>query len=299
VLAAVTSLDAQRAARATEVPFVPTPPKVVDAMLDVAKVGPNDFLIDLGSGDGRIVIAAAKRFGTRGFGVDIDGVLVSDSRREAQRQGVADKVAFHAQDLFITDIGKASVLTMYLYPQVIMRLRPKLFTDLRPGTRVVSHDFDMDKWQPDAKITVPVPDKPYGDPKSDVYLWVIPANAAGTWRGRIGSGAASREHEVVLEQTFQMLKARAAVAGETAQTGSGRVRGEAIEFAVMLRGGDALVRHEFSGRVSGDTIRGNVTINAAPVQKVEWSATRAVRGRIDLQSSAPSPARQTFSAQER
>jgi ribosomal protein L11 methylase PrmA len=118
--------------------YVPTPANVVDTMLNLAKVGANDFLIDLGSGDGRIVIAAAKRFGTRGFGVDIDGVLVGEAQREAQKQGVSDKVAFYARNLFVTDIGQATVITMYLFPQVNMRLRPRLFAELKPGTRIVS-----------------------------------------------------------------------------------------------------------------------------------------------------------------
>src|ERR1051325_10877652 len=130
-------------AQQSDVPYVPTPPNVVEAMLEIAKVGPNDYLIDLGSGDGRILITAAKKYGTRGLGVDLDGSLVSDAKREARRQGVADRVEFLEQNLFITDIDKATVLTAYLFPQVNMELRPRLFAELRPGTRVVSHEFDF------------------------------------------------------------------------------------------------------------------------------------------------------------
>jgi hypothetical protein len=285
-------------ARAADVPYVPTPANVVDTMLDMAKVGADDYLIDLGSGDGRIVIAAAKRFGTRGFGVDIDGALVSQAQREAQKQGVSDKVSFHARNLFITDIGQATVITMYLFPQVNMRLRPRLFTELKPGTRIVSHDFDMDNWQPDAKATVPVPDKPFGAPKSDVFLWIIPANAAGTWRWRLGNGAAARDYEIVLEQTFQMLTGRATVNGQPARIEGGRMRGERIEFVLVARSDDREVRQAFSGRVSGDAVIGTATLHAATVQKLDWSATRVARGKIDFQASAPPPARKIHLVQE-
>jgi hypothetical protein len=164
-----------------------------------------------------------------------------------------------------------------------MRLRPRLFTELKPGTRIVSHDFDMDNWKPDDRVTVPVPDKPYGEPKSDVYLWIIPANAAGTWRWRLGSGAAARDYQVVLEQTFQMLGGRATVGTQPAQLGNARMRGEAIEFALVARTDGRDVRHEFSGRVSGDVITGTVAVHATPSQRLEWNATRAARGKMDIE----------------
>jgi hypothetical protein len=296
---ALAGVVAMGAASASDVPYVPTPAKVVDTMLSLAGVGPKDYLIDLGSGDGRIVIAAAKRFGTRGFGVDIDGALVDEARREAQKQGVSDKVAFYARNLFITDISRASVITMYLFPQVNMRLRPRLFAELKPGTRIVSHDFDMDEWKPDEKITVPVPDKPYGEPKSDVYLWIIPANAAGTWRWRLGNGAAARDYEIVLEQTFQMLSGRASVASQPARLANARLRGEAIEFALTARIDGREVRHEFSGRVSGDAISGQAVLHATPPQRLEWNAIRVARGRIGLEPSAPSSERDDHLVQER
>jgi hypothetical protein len=288
--------SAERAGFAADVPYVPTPANVVDAMLALAKVGPNDYLIDLGSGDGRIVIAAAKRFGTRGFGVDIDGALVSAAQREAQGQGVSDKVAFHARNLFITDISRATVITMYLFPQVNMRLRPRFFTELKPGTRIVSHDFDMDNWRPDDRITVPVPDKPYGPPKSDVFLWIIPENAAGTWRWRLGAPA--REHEATLEQTFQMLAGEAAVGGQRVRVGNGRMRGDAISFTLVVSLDGRDVRHEFAGRVAGEAISGTVTVHASPVQRLEWNATRTARGKINIEAAASLSAPKTFIAQE-
>ena len=289
--------SAGRAALAADVPFVPTPPNVVDAMLALAKVGPADYLIDLGSGDGRIVIAAAKRFGTRGFGVDIDGALVSGAQREAQNQGVSDKVAFYARNLFVTDISRATVITMYLFPQVNMRLRPRFFADLKPGTRIVSHDFDMDNWRPDDRVTVPVPDKPYGPPTSEVYLWIVPENAAGTWRWRLGTPA--REYEVVLDQTFQMLGGRATVGGQPAQVGTGRMRGDTITFALVARVDGRDVRHELAGRVAGDAISGTVTVQGSPVQRLEWSAARSARGKINVEASTSTSAREILMAQEK
>jgi len=290
---------AQRAGHAADVPFVPTPANVVDAMLNIAKTGPDDFLIDLGSGDGRIVIAAAKRFGTKGFGVEIDGALVSEARREAQKQGVSDKVAFHASDLFVTDIGKASVITMYLFPQVIMRLRPRLLTELKPGTRIVSHDFDMDNWRPDDKVVVPVPDKPYGAPKSDVYLWIVPANGSGTWRWQLPGGTGTRDYEMVLDQTFQRLGGRATAGGQPARIENARMRGDSIAFALVARIDGREIRHEFAGRVAGDAIAGVVTVHAAPAQRLEWRATRAARGRMIFEASAAGSARKMDVIQER
>jgi ribosomal protein L11 methylase PrmA len=151
-----------------EVPYVPTHELVVAEMLKVAKVGKNDVLYDLGSGDGRIPITAAKRFGTRGVGVDIDPARVTEARANAVKAGVADKVKFMQQDLFETDIKEATVVTLYLLPDVNLRLRPKLLADLKPGTRVVSHNYDMGDWKPLQTITVKVPEE------HTIYYWVVP-----------------------------------------------------------------------------------------------------------------------------
>lgn len=151
-----------------EVPYVPTHETVVAEMLKVAKVGKNDVLYDLGSGDGRIPITAAKRFGTRGVGVDIDPARITEARENAKKAGVADKVKFMQQDLFETDIKEATVVTLYLLPDVNLRLRPKLLADLKPGTRVVSHNYDMGDWKPLKTITVKVPEE------HTIYYWVVP-----------------------------------------------------------------------------------------------------------------------------
>jgi hypothetical protein len=151
-----------------EVPYVPTHERIVAEMLKVAKVGKNDVLYDLGSGDGRIPITAAKRFGTRGVGVDIDPTRITEARENAKKAGVSDKVTFMQQDLFETDIKEATVVTLYLLPEVNMRLRPKLLADLKPGTRVVSHNYDMGDWKPLQTITVKVPEE------HTIYYWVVP-----------------------------------------------------------------------------------------------------------------------------
>ncbi|MBD1856870.1 MULTISPECIES: SAM-dependent methyltransferase [Leptolyngbya] len=147
-----------------DVPYVPTPTEVVDAMLKVAKVGKNDVLYDLGSGDGRIPITAAKRFGTRGFGVDIDPQRIQEANANAQKEGVSDLVKFAQQDLFKTDLSKATVISLYLLPRINLELRPKLL-QLKPGTRIVSHAFDMGDWKPDQVVNVG---------GTTVYYWVVP-----------------------------------------------------------------------------------------------------------------------------
>jgi hypothetical protein len=263
-----------------QAPFIPTPPAVVDVMLELAGVGPEDFVIDLGSGDGRIVIAAARKRGARGFGVEIDGALVSDARREAQRQGVAGRVEFKEQSLFITDIDRATVVTLYLYRRLLLQLRPRLFSELKPGVRVVSHDFDMDNWRPDTRVTVPVPEKPYGPPTSEVYLWIIPANAAGAWKWRSGEGAASVEYELTLNQMFQMLDGGGVAAGRPIRLESGRMRGDEIRLMLTAEVEGRTLRQEFRGRVDGDAINGKVKLPGGGER--DWKATRVRRGNIKI-----------------
>lgn len=268
-----------------DVPYVPTAPNVVETMLRVAKVGPQDFVVDLGSGDGRIVIAAAKRHGARGFGVDLDVFQVRRARAAADRAGVAERVKFFAGNLFLTDISQATVLTMYLFPSVNLQLRPRLFAELEPGTRVVSHDFDMAQWKPEVHLTVPVPDKPYGAPESEVYMWVIPANAAGTWQGSITTNEGPMEFHADLEQTFQMLSGAARIGDARGRLQSGRLRGRALRFAMSVEAEGRSVRHEFEGRVTGDAMAGKVT--SPDGMEREWRASRIRRAAINIE---PRPA---------
>jgi SAM-dependent methyltransferase len=259
VLPAILSLSAPADASALEqaaVPYVPTPWPVVDAMLELARVGPRDTVIDLGSGDGRLVIAAARRHGARGYGVDIDPALVRAARQAARREGVADRVAFAEEDLFITEIGQASVMMLYLFPSVMMQLRPRFLAELKPGTRIVSHEFDMEDWTPDAHRTIPVPDKPYGPPRSEVYLWVVPASVAGDWRWR--AAGADGDVELALTQRFQVLAGSPRIGGRTGRLEDGRVRGDRIRFILHSDAGGRAERREYEGRVSGDTISGTV-----------------------------------------
>lgn len=196
-----------------EVPFVTTPDAVTQAMLQLAGVGASDVLIDLGSGDGRIVITAAQRHGARGLGVEIVPDLVAQSRRHAQAAGVADRARFEVQDLFEADLAQATVITMYLLPAVNLQLRPRLLA-LAPGTRIVSHDWDMGDWQPERTLTVDVPDKPLGlDKTSRVHLWVVPLRLAGRW--------CAGPQLLQLEQRFQRL------------SGSLQVQGQATPVAVF------------------------------------------------------------------
>lgn len=276
-------------ALASDVPYVPTPENVVDAMLGIAQVGPRDYLIDLGSGDGRIVIAAAKKNGARGLGVEIDGALVNEARREARRQGVADRVEFHARNLFVTDIDRATVVTMYLYPRVMLELRPRVLTELKPGTRIVSHEFDFGTWQPDAKRVLAVPDKPYGEPKSEIYMWIVPADAAGRWRWRLNVDGADFDYDLTLAQTFQMLAGEPAVDGRAARFTGGRLRGETVEFGMIAPIGGRESQHEFTGRIDGDTIVGTAVVQGAAPARIEWRATRSARGKMNIGAGAPTP----------
>jgi SAM-dependent methyltransferase len=162
------------AAQDTDVPFVVTPDNVTREMLKLADVKASDFVIDLGSGDGRIVIVAAKHFGARGLGVEIVPELVAKSRDNARRAGVADRAEFRVQDLFASDLSQATVITMYLLPEVNLQLKPRLLA-LKPGTRIVSHDWDMGDWKPDRTIEVDAPDKPIGrEKRSKLHLWIVP-----------------------------------------------------------------------------------------------------------------------------
>ena len=162
-------------AQDTDVPFVVTPDQVTREMLKLADVKAGDYVIDLGSGDGRIVIVAAKRFGATGLGVEIVPELVDKSRDNARRAGVAHRVEFRVEDLYTTDLSRADVITMYLLPDVNLQLRPRLQA-LKPGTRIVSHDWDMGDWKPDRVVTVEAPDKPIGrEKRSRLYLWTVPA----------------------------------------------------------------------------------------------------------------------------
>jgi SAM-dependent methyltransferase len=226
-----------------DVIWVPTPQGLVDKMLNMAKVTPDDYVIDLGSGDGRTVITAAKR-GARALGIEYNPDMVELSRRNAEKEGVAGKANFVKADIFESDFSQATVITMYLLPQLNLKLRPKIL-DLKPGTRIVSHAFSMEEWAPDQTESF--------DGRT-AYLWIVPAKAEGTWQLAQG--------ELTLAQNFQMVIGTLKSGGNTMMIANGRLRGDQLSF----RAGDA----EYAGRVNGNTIEGTVKGSSSG----SWNATR-------------------------
>jgi SAM-dependent methyltransferase len=247
--AALLCLPALAAAQmAEEVPFITSPDNVTLEMLRIANVGPQDHVIDLGSGDGRIVILAARRFGATGLGVEIVPDLVQQSLRSARDAGVADRVAFREQDLFKTDLSRASVITMYLLPEVNLQLRPALLA-LKPGTRVVSHDWDMGDWKPDQTTVVPVPDKKVGlDKSSKVHLWVVPAKVEGLWCG----AGPLREFSLQLAQRYQAFDGTLTRRAR-ARPVSGRIEGAMLRTDTHRNGSLVLEATPTELRVAGGT----------------------------------------------
>jgi len=245
-----------------DVPYVPTPPEVVDRMLEMANVGPGDYVMDLGSGDGRIVIAAVQK-GAFGHGVDLDPKRVREARENAEEEKVTDRVLFLQQDLFETEIREASVITMYLLPSVNEELRPRLLEDLRPGTRVVSHQFDMNGWEPDESVTV----EKEAPTSHSIYLWIIPADAAGTW----SVDAAGRSFQLHIDQQFQKLDLTLESGGQRLAVQEPELRGRRLAFTAEGRE----ARYVFSGRVEDGRISGTVQIRDGDTTRVEtWQAER-------------------------
>ena len=262
------------------VPYVPTPQPVVDRMLAMGKVSGQDYLIDLGSGDGRIVVTAARKFGTRGFGVDINPVRIDEANENARKNRVTDKVAFYQRDLFETDLSQATVITMYLLPRVNIALRPKLL-DLKPGTRLVSHDFDMGDWKPDESVRMPAPDK-YGGAggESDLYLWLVPAKAGGSGRVTLPVSGKPQTYELSFDQKYQFMTGTARNADKSARIDNARLRGDEISFTLSLEVNGVPLKHEFSGRVADDRMSGQVQLSGARVAaRVEWNAERVAAAR--------------------
>lgn len=253
-------------------PYVPTPQIVVDEMLRMAKVGADDFVVDLGSGDGIIVLTAATRLKARGLGVDIDPELVQFSNSEARKRGVADRASFRVMDVFKADISKASVVTLYLLPGMMTDLRPKIFGELKPGTRVVSHDYSFgDEWRPDDQYTWDVPEKEKvnGVPRATIYLWIIPAQVAGRWQLNLAAPVAE-SYDLAIKQRYQSLEGVVSGGGaKGVRLTQSHLQGETISFAFPA-GGD---RHRFKGRVSGNTMEGTVEL-AGGKGAAKWTATR-------------------------
>jgi len=253
-----------------DTPYVQTPQVVVDKMLELAKITNKDYLIDLGSGDGRLIITAAKKYGARGFGVDLNRSLVTLANRNAAKAGVASRAVFYERDLHETDISKADVLTIYLLPEVNLMIRSRVLA-LRPGTRLVSHDYGFGEWPPDVDITMDAPGKPVGrDQKSRVMFWVVPARVAGKWVWPVAAG--SPMAELQLDQVFQKIEGTMTLNGQSAKIENAVLTGDLIRFAATLRESGKPVRYEFSGQIFNNAIVGEIRGNSSTPQA--WNATR-------------------------
>jgi SAM-dependent methyltransferase len=243
------SQDQDKPEREPDVPYVPTPDNVVKAMLDLAQLKKGEKMYDLGSGDGRIVIAAARDFGAKGTGVDINPKLVAESRENAKKAGVEDRANFLVGDLFKMNFADADVVTMYLLPSINLQLRPQLFEQLRPGVRVVSHAFDMGDWRPDETV-VTKPDE------RTIYLWIMPAKVEGSWTwGRT---------VLRLSQKFQDIRGELTVNGNKGEVNDLKLRGTEISFRIG--------RVSYQGKVIGNNIVG--TESAQGQLSMAWEATK-------------------------
>jgi SAM-dependent methyltransferase len=239
-----------------DVIWVPTPLSLIERMLDMAKITPKDIHYDLGSGDGRTVITAAKR-GVQSYGVEYNPDMVALSQRLAAKEGVVGKATFIHGDIFQTDFSKATVLTLYLLPSLNVKLRPTILK-MKPGTRVVSHAFNMDDWQADQTDTVD---------GSTAYLWIVPARVAGTWRWNAG-GAGAREIQVTLKQQYQHVEGTVMLNDKPVPLRNLTLEGDHIAFSVPE---SATVSRDYAGRVNGNSIEGTVK---NPGAEAKWTATR-------------------------
>jgi SAM-dependent methyltransferase len=248
------------------VPFVPTPQVVLDEMLRLANVGPNDLVYDLGSGDGRIVITAAKKFGARAVGIEFDPDLIAESEENARAANVTGRATFLRQDFFKTDFSQATVVAMYLLPNVMGRFRAQML-DLKPGTRLVAHDFDFGDWKPDQRTTI----------RKNVFLWIVPAKVGGKWWVRTILPGGEHAFELELRQKYQEIDGYARFAGIA---GAGlwetRLDGDRIRFIVVdNRDRDNEATLYFSGVVAAGSMSGEGIRGVGNEQvKFKWSATR-------------------------
>jgi protein-L-isoaspartate O-methyltransferase len=225
-------------------PFITTTPEVVARMLQIAGTGPQDFVVDLGSGDGRIVIAAARAHGARGLGVELEPTLVAKARENARLAGLADRARFEAGDALKADVSQASVVTIYLLPSLLDQLQPRLLTQLKPGARVVTHAFTFKGWPPDRAETVRLSSRHEGQgDESRIYLWVIPAQARGAW-------AAPGGWQLRVHQNYQLVEVEASREGQPLAVDKASLRGTNLEFS-----GPGTT---YRGRVEGDRLRGEI-----------------------------------------
>jgi len=255
------------------VPYVQTPMEIVERMLRMAEVRAGDSVIDLGSGDGRIVIEAAKR-GARGLGVDLDPALVKLATQNAQRAGVADRARFEVRDIFETDLSGASVVTMYLLPDFNVKLMPRLLA-LKPGTRIVSHDGAIGDWPADETLQMRTPEKPVGiGGNSRIELWIVPADIRGAWTSQIPQHGGTWNFQV--GQRYQMLELQVRAEGRELLVRNTRLRGEQVKLVITGIVKNRAWHHYFVGQTRGDTIEGELTVSDGNNKVVyPWLAKRA------------------------
>jgi len=285
ILALVFSETAGQQRVRPEVPYVPTPDEVVKEMLKMADVNENDILYDLGCGDGRIVITAAKEIGCRGVGIDIDPVRIEESKENAKKAGVEDKVEFLLMDLFEADLSQATVVTLYLLSKVNLRLRPKLFSELRAGARVVSHDFSMGTWRADNSTVVeekllnyksardPLSFSDYWD-KHNVYFWIIPANVSGVWEWTMPDLSGDTLYSMLIEQTFQETNGKALEGCSNVEIKDRKILGNMLNFSLEINHRGQKQRIHYEGLVEGHTMRGFYEIEETGAAKHKWESKR-------------------------
>jgi hypothetical protein len=264
---ALSAAAQQKEPERTGGPFVPTPQVVVDQMLRMANVGAKDFVVDLGSGDGVIVLTAASQYKASGYGVDIDPELVKHSNAEAKRLGIADRASFRVEDVFKADLSRATVITLYLLPSMMTNLRERIYLHAKPGTRVVSHDYHFDEWYPDDQIVLDVPEKEKvnGIPRATINLWVVPAKVHGRWQVQVDGG---EHYEVALRQKFQNVSGSADASGRAARLTYASLRADEIHFTVF----DGPRRRNFSGTAADNTMQGTVELGGG--RSARWTAKK-------------------------
>jgi ubiquinone/menaquinone biosynthesis C-methylase UbiE len=255
-------------------PYVPTPWPIVDELLKIAEIGPQDVVYDLGSGDGRLVITAAKRYGARGVGIEMQKTLVERATAEAGREGVGQSVRFVEGDLFEASFRDATVVTLYLLPRFVTRLVPKLRAELRPGARVVSHDYPLSPWPPDKTLTFDVDEKEpiTGSKRTVLYHYVVPAAVEGAWTLSLPKSILDVPASIELRQSVESTEGTARVGRDVLQLRDPVVRGERVRFGLLARG--RLLR--FDGTVSGASMSGEVSASGSPGHE-RWSATRTAQ----------------------
>jgi hypothetical protein len=256
----------------SKLPYVPTPQIVVDEMLKLANVTAKDFVVDLGSGDGRVIITAARNFKAAGLGVDIDSNLVALSNKQAKTDGVDDRARFIEQDMFKADIGKATVVTLYVMPDFMEKLRPKLLSELKPGSRIVAHDYYMSEWYPDRQFSLTVPEKvkANGTDKAYIYLWIVPAMVSGDWRMEFDAGGSSRQLIVLdIAQQYQTINASAENILGQMKIDNALLRGNEISFDLSIGASP----YRFTGKVTDDKMVGSAVAPGGG-RSIPWRASR-------------------------